>query len=121
MEQRTEGRFALDQPVIITLLDDASLGEQQLRGTARVKNASSSGVQLQVSQAVRAGSALKIEVENAMALGEVVYCQPDGEYFLIGIKLEHILSDLANLTRVLLDFADRPATPSAVPQGVRRA
>jgi hypothetical protein len=116
MEQRTEGRLALDQPVVMTLLDD-----RQQRVTARVKNVSASGVQLQVEQGIGAGTALRIDIENAMALGEVMYCQREGEYFLVGVRLEHVLSDLANLSRILMDFADRPAAPAPVAHELRSA
>jgi len=103
MEQRAEVRFGIDQPVEITLLE----GEQYC-GTARVKNVSQKGVQLEVDRIVPIGSPLKIEVENAMALGEVMYCQVEGKTILIGVKLEHVINGLAELSRVLMEFTETP-------------
>ncbi|MBV8905470.1 MAG: hypothetical protein JOZ22_17710, partial [Acidobacteriia bacterium] len=50
----------------------------------------------------------KIELDNSLALGEVMYCVAEGEQYVLGIKLEHILNGLAELQRKLMAFAGEP-------------
>ncbi len=103
MEQRASVRFAVDQPVVVVVL-----GGTEIRETARVRNVSDAGVQLVWSRNIPAGSPVKIELDNAMALGEVVYCLAEGDQWVFGIKLEHVLNGLAELQRKLLEFAGEP-------------
>jgi hypothetical protein len=103
MEQRAVTRFAIDQPVAVMVL-----GGKEIRETALVRNVSEAGVQLVLNHSVPAGSAVKIEMDNALALGEVVYCIAEGDQWVFGIKLEHVLNGLAELQRKLLEFAGEP-------------
>ena len=108
MEQRAAVRFAIDQPVAVMVL-----GGKEIRETARVRNVSEAGVQLVSDRVIPAGSAIKIELDNALALGEVVYCVAEGDHSVLGIKLEHVLNGLAELQRKLLEFAERPVDEPA--------
>jgi len=108
MEQRAETRFAIDQPVAVVLL-----GGQEFRETARVTNVSAAGLQLMLDRHVPAGSAIKIELDNSLALGEVVYCRTEGSHSLVGIKLEQVLNGLAELNRTLMELAEEPAASLA--------
>jgi hypothetical protein len=108
MEQRAEARIALDQPVAVVLL-----GGQEFRETARVTNVSAAGLQLMLDRYVPAGSAIKIELDNALALGEVVYCRTEGNHSLVGIRLEQVLNGLAELNRKLMEFAEDPVAEPA--------
>jgi hypothetical protein len=103
MEQRAATRFAIDQPVAVMVL-----GGMEIRETAMVRNVSEAGVQLVWNHSIPAGAAVKIELDNALALGEVVYCVAEGEHWVFGIKLEHVLNGLAELQRKLLEFAGEP-------------
>jgi hypothetical protein len=59
---------------------------------------------LTTSVAIPAGTAISIRRNDALILGEVVYCRPaEGSYFL-GVELQQILSDLADLRRNWLDW-----------------
>jgi hypothetical protein len=107
MEQRAAVRFAIDQPVAVWVL-----GGTEVRETALVRNVSEAGVQLVSSHSIPAGSAVKIELDNALALGEVAYCIAEGEQWVFGIKLEHVLNGLAELQRKLLEFAGEPIPES---------
>jgi hypothetical protein len=107
MEQRASVRFAIDQPVAVMVL-----GGTEVRETATVRNVSEAGVQLVWSHSIPAGSPVKIELDNALALGEVVYCIAEGEQWVFGIKLEHVLNGLAELQRKLLEFAGEPIPES---------
>jgi PilZ domain len=103
MEQRAEARFAIDQPVAVMIL-----GGKEIREKARVRNVSPAGLQLISDRVIPAGSAIKIELDNALALGEVVYCVAEGDHSVLGVKLEHVLNGLAELQRKLVEFADEP-------------
>ena len=100
MEQRAEVRFDLKQTVQLTVL-----GATGFRGTARIRNVSRNGVQLELQQPLPAGTLVKIDIDNALVLGEVIYCRPQGPSCLIGIKLEQVLNGLAELHRKLQEFA----------------
>lgn len=100
MEQRAEVRFDLKQTVQLTVLS-----ANEFRATARIRNVSRKGVQLELEQTVPAGTPVKIDIDNALVLGEVVYCRPQGPSCLIGIKLEQVLNGLAELHRKLQEFA----------------
>jgi hypothetical protein len=104
MEQRAEARFAIDQPVAVVVLEG-----KEIRETAHVRNVSAAGLQLVSESAIPAGSAIKIELDNSLALGEVVYCRSEGEHFVLGVRLEHVLNGLAELQRRLMEFVEEPA------------
>jgi hypothetical protein len=100
MEQRREPRFEIDQPVAVTLL-----GGREIPLRARVKNASGRGVALEVDAPVSPGTALKIVLDDAVVLGEAVYCRKSGSSHLIGVELDQMLCGLAELGRKLQEFA----------------
>ena len=72
MSQRREPRFNADQSVWITLF-----GEPDVRLPARIKNVSARGIGLELQGPVAIGSALKLELDDSMVLGEVIYCRED--------------------------------------------
>ena len=103
MEQRAEARFAIDQSVAVIVL-----GGKEIREKAHVRNVSPAGLQLISDRVIPAGSAIKIELDNALALGELMYCVAEGDHSVLGVKLEHVLNGLAELQRKLLEFAGEP-------------
>lgn len=103
MEQRAEVRFAIDQPVAVVVLNG-----EEIRETARVRNVSAAGLQLVSDRLIPAGSAIKIELDNSLALGEVMYCVNEGDHSVLGVRLEHVLNGLAELQRKLLEFVEDP-------------
>jgi hypothetical protein len=108
MEQRAATRFAIDQSVDVMVL-----GGAEIRETALVRNVSEAGVQLVWNHSIPAGSAVKIELDNALALGGVMYCIAERDQWVFGIKLEHVLNGLAELQRKLLEFAGEPVPEAA--------
>jgi hypothetical protein len=101
MEQRREPRFEADELVNLTILGDC---ESPVR--ARVRNVSGRGLGLEVATAIRPGAALKIEVGDAMILAEAVFCRRDDSGYFVGVALEQVLSGLAELGRILEQYAD---------------
>ncbi len=96
MDQRRESRFEVDQSVEITILT-----EPRTRLSARVRNASGRGLGLTVSRPVPAGVAVRIELGDAIVLGEAIYCRGEQDQFYLGIELDQVLVGLTELGRKL--------------------
>ena len=113
MSQRREPRFNAEQSLWITLF-----GEPDIRLPARVKNVSARGVGLELQGPVAIGSALKFELDDALLLGEVIYCRQDESSFYVGVELEQALCGLTELAKTLHAFSDEPscASPSGLQQ-----
>ncbi len=109
MEQRREPRFTTDQPVTVTVL-----GPCEQRHEAKVKNASGRGLALEMPEAVAPGTALKIELDDSVVLGEAVYCRREPESHLIGVELDQVLCGLTELGRKLQEFATEHASRGEV-------
>ncbi len=103
MEQRCEARLPDDRSLTITLL-----GERESRHAARVKNASGSGLGLLVATCVAPGTALRIELEDELLLGEVMYCRPMEEGYFIGVQLEQMLRGLREMRERFREFYETP-------------
>ena len=102
MEQRREPRFQADQPVTVRVLRTPE--QQQV---ARVVNASGRGLALEISVPVAPGTALQIEMEDALIFAEAVYCRNGKPPYLIGVELDQVLCGLSELSRKLQEFADQ--------------
>jgi hypothetical protein len=116
MNQRRETRFQANQSVAITVF-----GEPDITIPARVKNISGRGIGLELEGPVAPGAAVKIEMEDALLLGEVIYCRQDEASFYLGVELEHALTGLAELSRMVNAFGDparsRPQQAHAMIEG----
>jgi hypothetical protein len=100
MEQRREPRFQADQPVVLTVLT-----EPETRLTARVKDASGRGLGLVTASPVAPGSAIRIELDNSMVLGEAIYCRKERDGHFVGVELDQVLVGLTELGRNLAAFS----------------
>ena len=108
MERRRETRFTVEQAVTVTVL-----GEVDRQLTATVKDVSGRGLRLNSPVEVPTGSSLKIELQDAIALGEAAYCRREGDHFAVGVQLEEILCGLLHLATALGDIADDPTAGAA--------
>jgi hypothetical protein len=104
MNQRRKPRFEADQSIWITLF-----GEPDIRLPARIKNVSERGIGLELEGPVAVGTALKFEVDDALLLGEVIYCRQDEGSFYVGVELEQALCGLGALAKALDAFSDAPS------------
>ena len=62
-------------------------------------------IQLRLSKRVNIGSPVKLEADDTMALGEVSFCQPEGDGYIVWVELAqalHNVMDLSRLARALL-------------------
>jgi hypothetical protein len=111
MNQRRETRLQADQSVAVTLF-----GDPVIRLSGRVRNVSGRGIGLELDVPVAAGTALKVELEDALLLGEVIYCRTDEASYYVGVELEHALNGLAELSRIVSAFNDAIAVSGSSPQ-----
>jgi hypothetical protein len=91
-DQRQDQRRQLSQSAVVSVLGTAS---QVLQG--EIRNVSQGGTQLQLHQPLVTGSLLRIEFDNNLILGEVVYCRQEQTVWVAGIRIEHALSALTAL------------------------
>jgi hypothetical protein len=100
MDQRREPRFQTDQSVVLTVLNGHSV-----RISGRVKDASSRGLGLRTEAPVEPGAAVRIEADDAILLGEAIFCRSDLDGHFVGVELDQMLVGLTELSRALSDFA----------------
>ena len=91
-DQRQTQRRQLSQPAIVSILGTVS---QVVQG--EIRNVSKGGTQLQLRQPIGTGSLLKIEYDNNLILGEVIYCLQEPTGWIAGIRIEHTLCGLTAL------------------------
>src|SRR5512140_206768 len=97
-DQRQAQRHQVSQSAIVSVLGTTS---QVLQG--EIRNVSKGGTQLHLDQPLATGSLLKVEYDNNLLLGEVVYCQQEQIGWVVGIRIEHTLSGLAALADAMRD------------------
>jgi hypothetical protein len=59
-----------------------------------ILNSSEGGTQIWLQQPLGYASLVRIEYDDNLVLGEVVYCQQEQEGWLVGISVEHALLGL---------------------------
>jgi hypothetical protein len=100
MERRREVRVNFSQPVRVTALDGSL---EPLDGQA--VDLSGRGIRVLVPAPISPGEPVKIELEDALLLGETCFCQRLDSGFMIGVEVDQALrglADLACLNRALL-------------------
>jgi hypothetical protein len=105
MNQRREVRIQVNQSVTITIF-----GEPDIVISARVRNISGKGIGLELQNPVPPGAVLKVELPDALLLGEVIYCRKDEASHYAGVELEHSLCGLGELSRMVDAFDAAMAT-----------
>lgn len=107
MERRREPRIQAYQKVdLIPLERDA------LPIDAHATQFSGRGLRLVLKQSVPVGTAVKIQGDDWLVLGEVCYCQRERLNFVIGLQLEHSLMGLRELKDLSRKFASGELEPA---------
>jgi hypothetical protein len=83
MNKRNRTRFKTDLTVRVSCLD---LRSGSCKG--RLADLSVHGLSLILKEKLPAASLVKVEWGTAIFTGELVYCQPHGNEFLAGLKVE---------------------------------
>jgi len=95
MERRRDVRVSLDQTVSVTAL---GRNRQQMQG--KTADLSGRGIRILVPATLLVGDPVRIDLEDALLLGDVCYCQPHDSGFMIGVEIDQALSGLAELARL---------------------
>jgi len=111
VERRSEVRFEVDRPVRVTRLDCCPT-----RCTGTVRNLSGRGMRLTVPQAISPGTAIRVDAENIMFLGDVCYCVPENPGFSVGLIVEHVLTGLDELERLNRGLFGEPDRDGTTPE-----
>ena len=75
---------------------------------------------LELEGPVAIGSPVKIELEDCLFLGEVIYCRADEASFFVGVELEQALYGLSELARALGAFSDSSSGPEQTDPVIER-
>ena len=95
MERRREARIRADKPVELTVL-----GNEEASGPAQVIDFSGHGLQVVLHRPIPVNSAIKVEGEDWLMLGEVCYCRQEGIHFVAGLKIDQTLENLDELSKL---------------------
>jgi hypothetical protein len=78
-----------------TKLDDAKVAVQ-----CPVLGLDGRTMQLKLPKWVDIGSPVKVEADDTLSLGEVSYCRPEGDGYLVWVELLQSLHNVAELSRL---------------------
>ena len=98
-DQRQTERREIVHPAMVSLLGTT---HEVLHGM--IRNVSEGGTQVQLDEPLSPSTLVKIEYEDNLLLGEVIYCEPAQYGWLVGVKIEHGLFELTALAKVMQNF-----------------
>ena len=108
IECRSEQRIPVNQPVKATLLDSGSPPDtQNLRGT--VIDCSNGGIRVVVPRSLPVRGAVRVDVSDALILGEICHCVPHQDGYVIGLEIHHSLWNLARVAQVRAKYLNEAA------------
>ena len=68
-------------------------------------------------------SAVRVDLDDALLLGEVCYCAPDGDQFVVGVIIDQALTGMRSVLALIRSVMGEPAplaeteSPDTVYQG----
>lgn len=110
MERRSEPRELVSRPARFTTLTGVAL-----TCLAEMTSVSGRGASFRLGQELEPGGLVRADLDDIVLLGEVVYCERDGDVWRCGLRLEHSVSFSADLRRLgdsLLTSTMAPAVTS---------
>lgn len=100
MERRLRTRYQITHPVRLTLLGADPSNDLPVPGV--VLDYSERGMRVRVPQPVAANTAVRVEIDDQILLGEACYCQSlTGGQYAIGLQLEQSLNNLEDLSKLV--------------------
>ena len=99
LDQRQAPRLQLDQAALVSAVGTSN---PVLHGEMR--NLSEGGTQIRLDQPLPPSTLVRIEYNDSLLLGEVVYCQQEQSGWLVGVKIEHGLFELTALAAAMQGF-----------------
>jgi hypothetical protein len=138
-DRRRAPRFTTNQPVTVKWLAGSDAADSGAPGmtldtdrsvahnpahdmkndrllAATVVDASERGLRLTMQSPLPLDSAVRIDLQNELLLGEVCYCQQSPQGYVVGVELQQSLSnlnDLSNLARAIFGSEEKSAAKEA--------
>lgn len=101
MGERRDFRFETNQPVSLTILGRYSR-DADTQHPACMVNISGRGISLTTESIVPVGSAVRIDVNDNILLGEVCHSRQTGtSQFICGVRLEQALTAVGDLSKLV--------------------
>lgn len=94
MNRRSRVRFKTDITAKVTCLNAPG---PAIKG--RLANLSAHGLSLIISCELPTGSAVSVEWGDTKFIGELIYCQPHKDEFLVGLRVEDPVYDSGKVTQ----------------------
>lgn len=82
------------------------LGDEETPLSARLEDVSGRSALLRIPRRVPLNVAVRVDLDDALLLGEICYCSPINEDFRIGLVIDQTLTgieDILALSRALMD------------------
>jgi hypothetical protein len=98
-DQRQAPRVQLNHAALVSVVGEPN---QVLHG--EIRNLSEGGTQIRLDQPLPPFTLVRIEYDDSLLLGEVVYCQQEQSGWLVGTRVEHSLSGLVALATAMQRF-----------------
>src|SRR5689334_19148625 len=83
-DQRIAERRELSHPAKVT-----TVGTSQLVLHGQIRNLSEGGTQIRLEEPLPVFTLVRIEYDDNLLLGEVVYCQAEQNWWVAGFRIEH--------------------------------
>jgi hypothetical protein len=99
VDQRQTERRELSQAALVTVVGTSG---KVLQG--EIRNVSEGGTQIRLGEPLPPFTLVRIEYEDNLLLGEVVYCRQDRSSWLLGLRVEHGLFGLTALAASMQGF-----------------
>jgi len=96
VERRKQTRINLETNLTIEIL-----GDHPSKVTGLMVDVSSDGMRFLSPVDVAPGTAIRVDRDGGMILGEVCYTEPHGEQFHLGILFRQVLANLRDLEPLL--------------------
>ena len=101
MDERKDFRFETNQPVSLTILGRHSR-DADTHLSACTVNISGRGISLTTETSVPMGSAVRLDVNDNILLGEVCHSRQTGPAeYICGVRLEQALTAVGDLSRLV--------------------
>ena len=94
---QTHGILTTPAPVTVTILG----GKSPERFSGRMLSSDTKTMKIDAPQGVTAGTALRIDVEGGLVLGEVISSTTDGKTHMVAIAVQHVIPSVASLANLV--------------------
>ena len=98
-ERRSEDRIETNYPASLSLLSEDSGAIPTL-----IVEISGSGLKIELNLPLEPGALVRVNHQDSLLLGEVVWCSGDRVPYLAGIRIEHSLLNLTRIQSLARDF-----------------